>query len=296
MQTEEYLHSWLDTFVRPFKAPNTAACYARAIAALPRSVCECELAALDGMQLQAALNAQARRYPRAAQLTYTTLHAAFAQAVRLGYLARSPLDACIKPQHSPARAAVLDGRQLAAYLSAARAEPAFALLLLMAMCGIRRGEALGLMWQDIEISGSVGILHVRRQRMRVGGRYMAMPLKSLSSARDLPLAPPIIHELSTLRFTLPIRSYAGWLCDISPEALARAHYRAIEAAQLPHVTLHGLRHSMATAAVASGCSIKVLQGILGHSTYHLTADLYADHLTAAQYAPDMSRLAASIMG
>ena len=44
------------------------------------------------------------------------------------------------------------------------------------------------------------------------------------------------------------------------------------------MTLHGLRHSFATAAVQQGVPIKVLQAALGHAKYQLTADLYADHL------------------
>ena len=58
----------------------------------------------------------------------------------------------------------------------------------------------------------------------------------------------------------------------------RADHQAILAALgLPEaVTLHGLRHSFATAA-AEKIPIKVLQEALGHSEYKLTADLYAGH-------------------
>lgn len=51
---------------------------------------------------------------------------------------------------------------------------------------------------------------------------------------------------------------------------------------LPAVTLHGLRHSVASAAVLSGVPVKSVQGWLGHASYAITADLYANHL------PDVS--------
>ena len=66
MLTGNYLQLWLDTYITPRKRPNTAACYRRAIDALPLAVCRCDLSDLNGLQLQAAINQQAARYPRAA--------------------------------------------------------------------------------------------------------------------------------------------------------------------------------------------------------------------------------------
>lgn len=287
MQVGEYLGLWLATFVQPFRAANTAACYRRAMNALPAAVLGCELDQLNGLQLQAALNAQAEKHPRAAQLTFAMLHAALNKAVDLGMLTRSPLNGCIKPQHTARRAAVLSVEQLAQYIAAARTQPAYPLLLLMATCGLRRSEALGLMWQDI--AGDQ--IHVTRQRIRINRVYQPAPLKSAAAKRILPLAAPIGKELAAVR----VRSLAGWVCDISPETLRKQHMHALHAAQLPPVTLHGLRHSMATAAAADGCPIKILQGILGHARYQLTADLYANHLQPDNYAPSMASLAAAVM-
>lgn len=288
MQVSEYLITWLSTFVVPFRAANTAACYRRAIRALPPAVLASELDQLNGLQLQAALNAQAAAHPRAAQLTYAMLHASLGKAVELGLILRSPLAGCIKPQHSAQRAAVLSVEQLACYVAAARKQPAYPLLLLMATCGLRRSEALGLMWQDI----AADQIHVRRQRLRIDREYRTAPLKSAAACRVLPLAAPIRRELDAVR----VRSLAGWVCDVSPETLRKQHRAALAAAQLPPITLHGLRHSMATAAAADGCPIKVLQGILGHARYQLTADLYANHLQPENYAPSMASLAAAVMG
>lgn len=288
MTTEEYLHQWLETFVRPFRAANTAACYKRAINSLPSSVMACPIDQLHGITLQAAINHQAAAHPRAAQLTYAMLHVALGKAVELGIVNRSPLAGCIKPQHRTKRAAVLTLAQLQAYITAARAQPAFPLLLLMAACGLRRGEALGLMWQDI--TGDT--LTICRQRVRIDRAYRVAGLKSKAAHRVLPLAAPISAELSRIR----IRSITGWVCDTTPEALRKQHRAALAAADLPPVTLHGLRHSMATAAAADGCPIKVLQHILGHARYELTADLYADHLQLDNLAPSMASLASAMMG
>ena len=289
MHTGTYLTRWLDAFVLPIRAPSTVACYRRAIAALPSCVLDCELNQLDGLLLQEVINAKARVHPRAAQLIFAMLHAALSKAVRLHYLPASPLDACEKPRHLPAKAAVLTAPQLSAYLMAARNTRAWPLLLLMATCGLRRGEALGLQWSDIDANS--GLLHVRRQRLRIDGSYLARPLKSAASLRDLPLPAPVLSELAAFHSAL-----GGWIVDLSPEGLARAHASVLTAAELPHVTLHGLRHSMATIAVDAGCPVRVLQSILGHTRYTLTADLYAAHLGAAQFAPHMANVCSYILG
>lgn len=290
MLTGNYLVQFLDAFVVPFRAPNTAACYRRAFQSLPASVLRTELPAITGLQLQAAINQQARTHPRAAQLTYTALHVAMARAVALGLLARSPMEGCQKPQHHAAKAAVLTADQLAQYIQTARAEAAYPLLLLMATCGLRRGEALGLRWDAVDLAK--GVLHIRVQRMRVHHGYQLRPLKSASSLRSLPLPAAVVRELAAIG----VRSFSGYVCDMTPEALAKAHRRVLDRAGLPRVTPHGLRHSMATAAAAQGCPMKILQAILGHSKYELTANLYADHLDADALAPHLASLAVAVMG
>lgn len=62
---------------------------------------------------------------------------------------------------------------------------------------------------------------------------------------------------------------------IDPHALNRALWEDIDRAGLRQINLHGLRHTMASSAVAAGVDIKVLQTILGHASYSTTADIYA---------------------
>ena len=293
MKTSDYLERWLAAYVVPFRAPSTAACYRRAIAALPAALLACNLDELDGLSIQEAINAKAAMHPRAAQLVFATLHAALHRAVLLHLIPSSPIDACIRPPHTAAQAAVFSAPQAAAYLAAARSVRSWPLLLLMLTCGLRRGEALGLQWSDIDFTSR--ILHIRRQRMRVSGTYAARPLKSRASLRDLPAPVPLLRELSAVRAG-PICSMVGWVCDVTPETLARDHARALRLAGLPHVTLHGLRHTMATVAVGSGCPVRVLQGMLGHARYSLTADLYAAHLDASAYAPHADSIYSRMLG
>lgn len=271
MLTKDYLNIWLETFVQPFRAANTVACYRRAIAHLPAALLSTQLDELNGIQIQQALNEQARTAPRAAQLTYATMHCAMERAVLLGMLDRNPVKGCIKPPHQTATAPVLTLAQMRLYLQAIRAVDSYVLLLLMASLGLRRGEALGLMWADLDQQ----TIHVQRQRMRIGGSYQTCALKSRQSNRVLPVPE------STWRCLLAERARANslFICDVTPSKLRNDHMKALRMANLPqNVTLHGLRHSMATIAAGQGTPIKLLQAILGHAKYDLTADLYAAHI------------------
>lgn len=291
MNTGEYFAIWLETYIEPFRRPSTAACYRRAIDALPPALLELPLSSVDGLTLQRAINAKARKHPRAAQLQYTALHAALKKAEDLRLIDYDPMKAVEKPLHKAKKAVILNAEQLRRYLIAARSERVYPLLLLIALCGLRRSEALGLTWGAIRDNR----VWIQQQRLRVPGiGLQAAPLKSDSSNRVLPLAPQIVHELALWRAAEGIRAYSGWVCDTTPETLAKAHKRVLAAERLPPVTLHGLRHTMATLMAADGTAIKVLQGILGHSQYRLTADLYADHLTEDLYAGDLSRMATKI--
>ena len=289
MNMEVYLDTFTATFVEPFRKPNTTACYKRAFNALPRAILAADLADLTGLQLQAALNQKARKHPRAAQLQYACLNVAMKKAVELGMLQHSPMAGTVKPIHAAARAVVLTPAQLAAYIERARQEPCFPLLLLMATCGLRRGEALGLQWRDVDLQSRR--LRIHQQRLRINHGYRLQPLKSRASVRTLPISAALAGELSRIR----VRSLSGFICDTTPEALRRGHLRVLSAEALPPVTLHGLRHSVATLATAQGCSMKVLQGILGHSKYELTANLYADHLDAENYAAPLEALQSVVL-
>lgn len=288
MRTGEYLDLWLDTYVKPFRAPSTVACYRRAIEQLPASMMRMELNELNGIHIQSAINRKSVQHPRAAQLIYATLSVAMAKAVRLRLISSNPMEAVDKPPHKARKMATWTPEQLAQYLTAARASDHWPLLLLMATCGLRRGEALGITWAAID--GNV--LHIRQQRQRVAGKGLqTRPLKSEASNRDIPLSAPILDELRAW----PHRSLTGWVVDTTPDRLYKAHLRVIGWAQLPPIGLHGLRHTMAAAMAADGTPIKILQGILGHSHYQLTADLYADHLRVEIFRRDLERLSGRVL-
>ena len=75
---------------------------------------------------------------------------------------------------------------------------------------------------------------------------------------------------------------------------ARRSAADIAAAQVRPINLHGLRHSMATLAVSLGVNMRVLQQLLGHSSYAVTAGTYA-HVLHADQAAAMDKITCAVL-
>ena len=277
-----WLDSWMELYVWPADlAENTKKCYNRAVRAVPCHLREKPLQDLSPLELRQWLLQVAERHPRAAQLDRVMLHRALTLAAKAGEASPALCDSDLLPQikHTAAKAAVLDIGQLRAYLTAA-SRAKYGLVLMLMACGLRRSEALGARWEAVDLAA--GTLAVVGQRLP--GSDELAPLKTAASYRviELPL------QVTVILRRLPRPIGGGWLCDVPSRTIYKAHARLLKEAGLPHVTLHGLRHSFATAAVQQGVPIKVLQSALGHARYQLTADLYADHL------PSVSSVSRSI--
>lgn len=272
MTLGEWLAVWMELYVNPADlAENTKKCYNRSVQAVPADLAGRDLLSISPLDLRRWLLDVAKVHPRAAQLDRVMLHKALTIAAKAGEASPALCDADLLPQikHKPAKAAVLDADQLRAYLAAAANTRNGVPLMLMA-CGLRRSEALGARWEAVDLAA--GTLAVVGQRLP--GSDELVPLKSAASYRVIELPP----QVTVILRRLPRPIGGGWLCGISSRQIYKVHAQLLAEADLPEISLHGLRHSFATAAVQRGVPIKILQAALGHAKYQLTADLYADHL------------------
>ena len=259
MTLNEYLGLWMDTYIAPKRARNTASAYRYALAHLSPEILARELAAVDPLRLQREINQLAATYERQAQLLFVALRAALGRAVRLGLIERSPMAMVEKPEHEKREIVVLTPEEAAAYMREAH-ESGSRLLVLMLCLGLRRNEARGLRCGDLDADG---VLHVRFQRTRDG----LSALKTRASRRDLPVPEPLRPF-----FDGPAGEYVA---DLSETQLRRQHLRTLAAAGIDApVTLHGLRHTCATMAIMDGVQMATVQHLLGHAHFAVTADTY----------------------
>lgn len=241
------------------------------------------LAAADVQRLIASICAAG--HVRTAQLVLVLIRAACRDAVIAGYLAADPTARVLRPRHVRADPRFMAADQMHALARWCIGAPWGHAWLLAMLCGLRRGELAGLRWSDVDLAA--GVLHIRNQRQRISGKgVIDCPPKSAAGRRDIPL-PADLGRLLTLvkRRQAAQAAVCGFSAvyvvsytdnrPIDPHALNAALSRDLAAAGLPPINLHGLRHSMATAAVGAGVPIKVLQTLLGHANFATTADIYA---------------------
>jgi len=188
--------------------------------------------------------------------------------------------------------------QTAEFLRQVRGHRLYALFHLVALRGLRRGEAAGLRWGDLDLDA--GTLTVSGQLQQLGGRMVAGPPKSDAGRRVVALDKTTIAALREHRLRQQAERAAArtWWAEtgyvfttragkpVGPDRMTRLFRKLVADAGLPPVTLHGLRHGAATLALAAGTDLKVVQDQLGHSTITLTADTYTSVL------PETARTAA----
>lgn len=261
MTLKSYLDLWLETYIDPKKAKNTGRAYRFALAHLSPEITGTEITELQPIRMQKEINDLEAIFPRQAQILHTVLRAALKRAVKLDYIDGNPMDKVDAPGHKPKKAEYLHQEEAFAYIREAQKQPAGALLVLMLCLGLRRNEARGLCCGDLD---QEGVLHIRRQRTREG----TADLKSEASRRDLPVPEPLRRFI--------IGAPDCWVMDVSEKSLRTQHRRTLLAIGCDrNVTLHGLRHSCATLALANGVQLAQISKLLGHAHYSLTADLYA---------------------
>jgi integrase len=179
--------------------------------------------------------------------------------------------------------------QLHAFLEAARSDQeTYHGVLLMAYTGVRLGEALGLQWADVDLSGKY--LRVQRQAS-ASGEFA--PLKSETSRRSIPISTHLANvlwrvrtdrETTALRYRVPCGPGVIFpelgrepTIESARKRLKLAVQRACKRAGLPPgFSCHSLRHTYATQLFEHGAHSKLVQKALGHSTLGQT-DLYTRH-------------------
>jgi integrase len=239
------------------------------------------------------------------QRIFVVLRLALDGAVRDGVIARNPASTMKQPSIERSEAHHLESAQVLALLDQAADTRYHALLRLIATTGLRKGEALALRWDDIDLDD--GSLHVRGTLARVGGRLIVTPPKTALSRRTLPLAPAEVDLLLAHRGAQAAeREHAGpaWSehgfvfttetgRPMDPRNVLRALTTAASKAGLSGVNVHTLRHSAATAWIEAGVNIKAVSTLLGHADIRITADVYG-HVSDAVARAAMQTLSSML--
>ncbi|MEW1903632.1 site-specific integrase [Streptomyces sp. NPDC086147] len=171
------------------------------------------------------------------------------------------------------------------FLAAARRDPLYAAFVLAIAMGLRRGEIVGLRWNDIDLENRVLLVRQQVQRRRgvlyndetKGRRSRAIPLPAMCLA---PLRWHRMRQKATYEAAGTEWSATGYVFatrtgrPVEPRNVHRSFVRVSEAAGLRLIRLHDARHGCATLLTAAGVAPRVVMEILGHSQISLTMDVY----------------------
>lgn len=274
MNTAQYLHRWLSGLSDDLR-PRTIECYETQIDLhIVPGIGNVQIESLTSCDIKRLLSSiAARGMTRTAELCYVILHSALSEAPG------DPMRGVKRPHHHQQSPAPWCDEDMRRYCAALADHPHGIALGLCITMGLRRGEACGLRWRDLDLAE--GVAHIRNQRIRLasGAIIDALP-KSATSIRDIPIPAPLLAQLRKAR------PRCEYIDGITPSGLDQAHRVLVSRLGLRHISLHGLRHSMATCSLRHGGDMRSLQSVLGHSSYATTANIYTH--------PDMSMLLASI--
>ena len=206
-------------------------------------------------------------HTRTAELVFVLLHCALSPRIPTALLGVK------RPKHRQHSPQPWSDEQIAVYVNACQTHKHGICFSLAIMLGMRRGEICGLKWGDIDFTSNE--LTICNQRVRLSsGQIIDCAPKSESSIRTVPIPSDLLPRLRKER-----GHPAAYVCSITPSALSHAHSKLVQRLGLPHIGMHGLRHSFATSSVKHTGDIRSLQAILGHSSYAVTANIYThpDH-------------------
>lgn len=193
--------------------------------------------------------------PRSVNLALLVLTMALDQAVKRGRVVRNVASLVDRVAGSTSTVGQTWTPQQVATFKALAAEDRLHAAWLLSLCGLRRGEVLGLRWaQDVDLEA--GVLHVRQARVLVAGRVIVGTPKTVRGTRDLPLPHDVTAALRGLRrqqATERLAAGPAWEdsglvvvdalgCPVSPSWYSDTWDRLVRQAGLPRIRLHDARH------------------------------------------------------
>jgi integrase len=183
-----YLEYWPENFVKRNRRPATYNLYEMIVRLyLKPGLGSRKLTSLTVPMVQEFLNQRLQKGDsiRKVQVMRTVLSAALTRAVREELIVRNVARLVELPQWQRGRIRPWAADEARAFLTAAKPDPRYTAFVLLILYGRRRGEVLGLRWDDVDFDSGTILIHQQLQRVR--GELFRAPVKTQAGQRGLPL-------------------------------------------------------------------------------------------------------------
>ena len=308
MTVGEWLTFWLAEKTKPSGAsaagrkirPNTAAVYKQHVndylipelgrIQLTKLTPEHISAGYDAILAENAAKTKGRKFgPVTVRRIHACLSSALSSAVKAQRITRNPAAFVTLPETQRPKVNPWSPAELGSFLDHVATYRLGSLFEVIAFTGLRRSEALGLRWSDVDLGA--GVLVVRQQLAGVKNRIPLFAPPKSSSGDDITveLSQATIGSLMAHRLAQEAERElwgSGYVADYDlvfarengapyePTSVTKAFRAlAIEAGLRP-VRLHDLRHGAASLMIGGGASLSVVSKVLRHSSIAITQSTY----------------------
>ena len=128
-----------------------------------------------------------------------------------------------------------------------------ALVKFLLLTGVRKREAMDMLWSDVNLDTGIWLLKHNKSGK---ARHIVLSIEALNTLQALPKTAP--HIFANPETGIPFTD------------IRKPFTKIMNAADIPNMRIHDLRHNFASLAVNSGESLYVVQKLLGHASPHTT--------------------------
>ena len=287
-----WLKSWYELYAKPNVRPATADRYQLIIETytIPRigKIKLNKLTSRDLQKLYKDLMERGRIQKRSGKgnpglssttvrSVHLTLHCAFERAVKERLIPRNPTDDCIAPKVQKVEMKTLRPEHLKFYLEAADARGVLPMFYLELVSGLRKGELVALLWDDLDIQNRT--ISVSKQYIKnPSGKLTLSRPKTETSVRRVSIPQEAVDLLIQEHEKHPENPYLFPSSTTGemyyPDSVVKLHEKILKDAGLEHIRFHDLRHTFATLALQNGVDIKSVYSMLGHYDAGFTLRTY----------------------
>lgn len=285
-----YLRYWLETYCKQNLAANTLRGYQVNVEnhIIPE-IGGIWLNELTPQKIQLLYTALVEKGLSGTTIRYVhnNLHKALGQAVKWRLIQSNPSDFVEAPKVDHYEAHTLSSYQVIQLLKCSQGQDIYLPVLLGVTLGLRRGEILGLQWDDVDL-GAKTITIRQTASFRASELYFSKT-KTRNGRRTL-LIPDTLCTILTQALEDqkeqaaqigPSYNTYGLVCCrfdggiMTAGAFNYQYKKTLKQCGLPPIRIHDLRHTNATLLLQGAVPAKIVSARLGHSSIGITMDIYS---------------------
>ena len=285
---EEWMEEWLDLYLPNVEQTTRVGYKTKIRCYINPYIGDIQISSLRAEHVQKMVNGMLDKglSPKNIRDTFNNINAAMKKAVVLRYIPYNPCEGVVLPKLKKHRSKVYDNEMIHTLLDIAEGTDMYLPILLGALLGLRRGEMLALRWDNVDLKNKV--IHIISNMVNGEDGIIIKAPKSEAGIRDLVIGDLVVEELkkARLKYMEDALSYGRGFQNLNfvirqedgsplhPDSMTRKWSRFLKDHDLPHIRLHDLRHSHATALIQAGVNPRVVQQRLGHSDVNITLNTY----------------------